>query len=574
MTFTQYRRESPVRAKASTLLKRLERLKDEFSDVSGGPKLELLRELDRGRLTRAKEVYQLHEALCFLLAYPDDRQVRSQVISMLDRFSERSDLRRHAKALADTGIDGTPIHYAFFWTTALWLETKWPGHLFIDWTLFERKEELQRLLYMLLPFNETLAVDEAGLNPREWLEWLKHPDETDAGFLVRRMAKIHGDETIRETIFDDLIVPCILSPGRGTPSRTRAHYKPSPVTFQTLPLDRSRPDLRKECLRSPRAVHYVSPREGNKLIGMTREAMVTRSRDLYAFQFADKNDVRIVDFEDGLQFVAIGLLPQYRLMLDSVYGFLTLKNGVPIGYVLTSSYFNSTEVAYNVFETYRGGESARVYGRILAMVRHLFGANAFTVDPYQMGYENQEGLKSGAWWFYYKLGFRPLDPDVKRLLRSELAKMRRNPRHRTGLATLNHLSSENMFLFLGRPRNDVRGIIRVEGIGLAMSRYLAVRFGSDRERAAGECAQKAARVLGVRSFRGFTAGERLAWERWSPLMLALPGVEEWSRADKQALSRVARAKGGRRESDFVRLFDAHRKLRRALLKLAERRYKP
>lgn len=561
-----------MKVNASTLLKRLDKIKDEFSAETAGRKLELLQELDHRRLPQSKEVLQLHEILCFLHAHPDNRRVLKQVRSMLDRFSERSDLRRHAKALADTGIEGTPIYYSFFWTTALWLEKKWPGHLSIDWKIFKRKDEIQRLLYMLLPFNETLAVDEAGLYPREWLDWLKRPDETDAGFLVRRMAKIRGDETIKESIYEDLDVPCKLSPGPGTPARTRARYKPSPVAFQTRPLDRSRPDLRKACLRPPRAVRSVSPSEGRKLIEMTRVAMVTRSRDLYAFQFADKNDVRIIDFEDGLQFVAIGLLPQYRLMLDSVYGFLTLKSGVPMGYVLTSSYFNSTEVAYNVFETFRGGESARVYGKILAMVRHLFGANAFTVDPYQMGHDNQEGLKSGAWWFYYKLDYRPRDPEVKRLLRAELAKMRRNPKHRTSLATLNRLSSENMFLFLGRPRDDIRGIIPLENIGLAVSRYIAERFGSDREKATRVCAEDAARLLGVRSFARFTPGERLAWERWSPLMLALPGVERWTREDKRALARVARAKGGRRESDFVRLFDAHRKLRRALLKLAARDY--
>jgi len=39
---------------------------------------------------------------------------------------------------------------------------------------------------------------------------------------------------------------------------------------------------------------------------------------------------------------------------------LTLKNGVPIGYVLASGLFGSSEVMYNVFETFRGGESARI----------------------------------------------------------------------------------------------------------------------------------------------------------------------------------------------------------------------
>ena len=39
-------------------------------------------------------------------------------------------------------------------------------------------------------------------------------------------------------------------------------------------------------------------------------------------------------------------------------------------------------------------------------------------------------------------------------------------------------------------------------------------------------------------------------------------------AEKRALVAVVRAKGGRRESDFVLQFDRHRKLRRAVTKLA------
>lgn len=559
-----------MRVIASTLLRRLTRIKDDYSVVATLRKLELLRELDGRRLSKSKDVHQLHEVLSFLHAYPDNRRVRSRVERMLTRFSKRSDLRRFAVALADTGIEGTPINYSFYWPTALWLETKWPGCLSIDWTLFMKEDELWAVLYPLLPFTESLILDEANVSSRKLLELLKHPNESDAGFLIRRVSKSFGDDNARESVYEELDVDCILSPGPGTPHRTGARYKPSPVVFQSRPLDRSRPDLKKESFIAPLAVRSVSPREGRKLIDMARAAMVTRTRDLYVFQQGDENDVRLIEFGDGLQFAAIGLRPDYRLMLDTVYGFLTLKNGIPIGYVLTRSYFNSTEVAYNIFDTFRGGESARIYGRVLAMARHLFGADAFTVDPYQMGHDNVEGLKSGAWWFYYKLGFRPLDPKVKRLLRTELARMHRNPNHRSSQATLNRLSSRNMFFFLGPSRKDIRGIISLENIALAVSRYLALRFGADRERAMQVCEKEAARLLGIRSFRGSTAGERLAWHRWSPLILTLPGVERWSREEKRALAEVARSKGGRWESDYVRLFDAHRKLRQALLQLAER----
>src|SRR5439155_9308084 len=131
-------------------------------------------------------------------------------------------------------------------------------------------------------------------------------------------------------------------------------------------------------------------------------SMVTRSRDLDVFSWADERDVRLVDCGGGLQFACIGAVPERRLLLESVYGFLTLKNGVPIGYVLASALFGSSEVAYNVFETWRGAESAHVYGRVLAMLHTLFGSTTFGIDPYQMGHKNEEGQESGAWWFYYK----------------------------------------------------------------------------------------------------------------------------------------------------------------------------
>jgi hypothetical protein len=51
--------------------------------------------------------------------------------------------------------------------------------------------------------------------------------------------------------------------------------------------------------------------------------------------------------------------------------------------------------------------------------------------------------------------------------------------------------------------------------------------------------------------------------------MALPGIEVWSPEDKQGLVDVIRAKGGRRERDFVVRFDRHRRLRRAVRRLAE-----
>jgi hypothetical protein len=315
-------------------------------------------------------------------------------------------------------------------------------------------------------------------------------------------------------------------------------------------------------------VRAVARAEGQALIDLARGAMVTRSRDLDAFSWGDPDDVRLADCGDGLQFAVIGVVPERRLLLEAVYAFLTLKNGVPIGYVLNSALYRSAEIAYNVFETWRGAEAAAVYGRALATVRHLFGADSFTIYPYQLGDGNREALDSGAWWFYQKLGFRPRDREARRLMADELRRMRRHPSHRSGLPVLRRLARANLYYHAGRPRADVIGLLPLPAVGLAVMRRVAERFGSDRERAERVMAEETARLLGVRSQRGWSADERRAWRRWSPLVQVLPGIARWPAADRRALVGVIRAKGGRRESGFALGFDRHRRLREAVRRLA------
>jgi hypothetical protein len=265
----------------------------------------------------------------------------------------------------------------------------------------------------------------------------------------------------------------------------------------------------------------------------------------------------------------MGMLPERRYLLESVYGFLALKNGVPIGYVGAVSLFNSAEINYNVFETFRGAEAALIFGRALAVAHHLFGAATISIDPYQLGHDNTEGLQSGAWWFYYKLGFRPERLDARRLLRSEIRRLRTNPRYRSSVVTLQRLSSAPMFLYLHPTKQDVLSKMSLGEVGLKISRLLADRFGANREDGMRTLSREAARLLGVRSQRSWSTSQRQWWKRWSPIILTLPRVAHWKAAEKRALVEVARAKGGRHESDYLALFNRNRRLRRAILKLAE-----
>ena len=556
---------------ATTDLRALERLRTEFGAQVARVRVALLVRLARASLPSAGAVRRLHEALCFARAYPDDAAVLRQVERMLAGFARRGDLRRHAGALADSGIAGTTLHYPYFAETAAWLAQRFPRELGVDWELVDDDTE-QKLFDRLDPlvlYCETPGLDEIDLSMRAWVARLKAPDEGAGAFLARSFAAVEAEPFLRESYYDEIGLPLVLAPGPGTPARThaRAAFLGQRPVFQRGPLRSQRPAIEAALQRVPR-VRALSPADGARAIELAREAMVTRSRDLDVLAYGDPRDVRLLECEDGLAFLAIGFRPERRLPFEAVYGFLTLKNSVPIGYVLNSALCGSAEIAYNVFETYRGGEAGHVYGWVLACVRHLFGVDAFTIYPYQLGHENEEGLASGAWWFYQRLGFRPRDRGALALMQSELARQRRRPGQRSSRATLVQLARHNVYYFLGRERRDVIGLLPLGRLSLRASALLARRFGSERARGEMVCAQEAARRLGLRSLRGWSADERRAWTRFAPVLALLAGVERWSPAEKRAAVAALRAKGGRRESDFVRRFDGHPKLRRALARAA------
>jgi hypothetical protein len=296
--------------------------------------------------------------------------------------------------------------------------------------------------------------------------------------------------------------------------------------------------------------------------------MITRERDLYAFCNADHHDVRLVSYDDGLQFVCYGLLPRRRLLLESLTVFLILKNGVPVGYTQASSLFRSAEINFTVFHPFRGTGTTTTFALTLAMVRHLFGADTIVINTQQLGQGNPEALHTGAFWFYHKHGFRPRDPVTHKLMQAEQARMKAHPGHRSSIAVLKRLAGAKLYLFLDKPRDEVVSTIDVANIGLTCSRLLAREFGSDRERGIRQCARDAALLLGLSSMQRWSPAQRAMWRNWSPLVLSLPGVRRWSDANKRALIEVIRAKGGRHEADFVARFDRHRPLSRAIWKLS------
>jgi hypothetical protein len=546
---------------SAAALRALERERDDRGEAAAARRPALLATLARARLRSADEVRRLHEALCFLRAYPDDAPLLAAVERMLARFDRRPDLRAQRGALAASGIAGTVGWYPFFWPTARWLATRWPTRLRFDRGDAEAGRSLARALPLLVTPNEAVALREAKLGGYAAVDRLRRRGETDATFLVRRVAALAGNDFTREAFYDAINPSCELLAGAGTPARTHEKFGPAPVTPRSGPLRRSRPDLRAEMRRPPLSARRLPAADGERLVDLARGAMVTRSRDLDAFAYGNARDTWLIDDGNGLAFGLVGMQPERRAPLAAIYGGLTLSNGVPIGYVQADLAGRSAAISFNTFETFRGGEAAFTFGRLLSTLRHLFGVDAFSIEPYQLGEGNDEGIDSGAWWFYYKLGFRPRAAAAGELAAAEQARMRRRAAHRSSPATLRRLAAHHLFFdFDPRRRTPLPPLA---SIGLRVARLLASR-GSDREAAMAQVQAQAAQWLGLGSPRALGRGAREVFESFSPLVL-LAGASRWPPEQRDSLLALIGARAAASELDYARRLAAHRPLCRALL---------
>jgi hypothetical protein len=546
---------------AATALAQLERLRLDLSPATAASRLPLLLVLERHALRTAGQVLRLHELLCFHRAYPGEACVLAKVQHMLARFERRADLRAHRDALADSGIAGTRIRYRFFGGQALWLATRWPQQLRLDRDDAEAEARIAAALPSLLGPAEAQALAELRLDGHAALDRLRGP-LTDAVVLRRLIDAQPGSSLAREALSDRIDAAHVLEPGPGTPSRTQAFFAAAPREPASAP-QLARPDLRAELARAPHAMRRLAPADGQALADLAQAAMVTRARSLEAFSCANPADAWLVHDRrgDGLAFGLLGLVPGRRYAVPTLLGGLTLRNGVPIGYLQADLTGRSAAISFNTFDTFRGTEAAYTFARFLAALHHGWGSTSFTIEPYQLGWHNDEGLASGAWWFYAKLGFAPRDEAAQRLAAAERARLARRPGARSSPATLRRLAAAHLFFdvdpahALPLPRWPERA--------LAAGARLSATHGADRA-AALQAAGEALRVrLGVPSWRGFSADQRAAWNALAPLVLDMD-LERWSEPERAALVPLLRAKVGRSERDHLRRVIAHPRFEAAL----------
>ncbi len=561
------------RSGARALVDRLDGAKHRFDPAAREEKVLALRALADRRILDPTLLIRFHEALCFLRAHPDDPTVLYLAEQALHAFEAR--VRQAAagrpaarRRLEDTGIAGTAVHYPFGYAMAGWLVRSFPGAAEIDWGAFRGGERLREVLALLVAVPEQDALDDEAVGIREWVRAAKGGRaQTDLACLVGLFNGSALPYAAKDHLFESLDLP-IRWRVEGPASRTLAKLPAPSIRYQRGPLRRRIADLRRAVLEPLPALRLLPNREAEECIHVTRCALSVRHRELYGVEHASPGDVVVAEAGRGVRVVLIGTAPDFRLPLEGVYSFLALKNGVPVGYGAGTVLFERLEIAVNVFESFRQGESAYLFAQVLRAFHRHFGVTAFLLDRYQIGHGNPEAIGSGAFWFFYKLGFRPVDPGLARLARQEQRRIATLPGARSSRGTLIRLCRGDMGLDVGRKgRGEIRGL-RAGGLGLLATR--AVGGARTRTRAAASRAlvARVARDLGVPRRRRWPRDERTAFERLALLLAPLQDLHRWPAAQRRRLVRVLRSRAHAGEAEYLRGLRRERRLARALSRLS------
>ena len=556
-------------SEAARLVDALSATAPRFAATDRDEKRRLLDQLSGHTIRRPALLLRLHETLCFLQAYPDDAEILTRVEAALEQFPDR--VRRLGRAarrrLYDSGIAGTTLDYPFGLPMARWLAARFGGRVDVAWDKLEDAERVQETLLLLASRAEEDAVtDEGGLGWRRWLEAAKAGRGlTDLEVLLELFAGLAVPDPVRDWLFESLELPIRWRLDAAGASRTSTRL-PWPRPFfhaGSRPARLDRDAFLRAVSRPLPSLRPASRALARALIEAARLAMATRLRELFAFSYANVDDVLVADPGHGLRIALIGIRPEFRLPYQGYYAYFALKNGVPVGYGGGWQLFGALEVGINVFESFRRGQSAFVVGQVVRMYRQAFGMREIVVDPYQLGDDNLEALKSGAFYFYHHLGFHPRDAAVRELSRREDEKIARTPGYRSPRPVLRELARSEMYLSL-TGRDEERPRVTARDLAALVTRNIAAHFAGDRAAAGAAATTSVARALRTPGWRRWPDAERRAFEQLALLLALLPDLARWPTRDRRALVEIIKAKGALSEARYVRLLDRHRRLRRRL----------
>lgn len=547
----------------------LHHLRLQFGPGPRSRKRGLIEQLARAEPAGAAQLLQLHEALLFVAAHPDDAAIRAAAeralrhVGALARRLAQTPAGRRSAALRGSGILHTTARVPASLDAAAWLSERFPQDVALVWS-DDFADRLEALLPRLVAPCEHDGLMDQALTTQEWVDRARGATPA-LEWLVRKFQQLDAAPAIRDALWEELDPQIDWRLDDTSAARTTVRFPVGRLHPQRGPLERG-VDVPAVLARPIPAVRPLSPRVAQHWIDVARAALLVRGRETDPVTWANPREVLHVPLERGIDLAVIGMRPGRRLPIESFFGYVAAKNGVPAAYGGGWVFFERCEIGVNVFDTFRGGESAFLFAQILRAYKFLFHVKHFTVDPFQFGAANREGIQSGAFWFYHRLGFRPVEARLHALADAEGAKLQADRSYRTPPATLRKLATAMLELVVEPLDDRAPNLARLSG---AASRWIGREFAGDTAVARQMAARRLLRSVGLRSGQRWPREQHEAFGSLAPLVAMVPDFADWPAGERRAVVRALRAKGGPREREFALALQRLPRLRAAWKRVVE-----
>lgn len=549
-------------------------IRNRFDPEALSQKEALLSALVQSHNWPLNSLYELHETLLFLEAHPHSpafhKKTRSALKACCDQIREA--LRNHNKVALrlfdQSGATGTSVTATFSYELCVWLHRTYPKAICFD-SFGANQEVLSASLYAVLPnsLREHFQDGDAS-TVEEWLEQVAGDDHSgQLVFLLSLFENAVMDPALRQQLFESLQLYITADLSR-MPSRSDIRIQMGSSFFHHEPLIRKL-DIRTllhDALGEP--VH-IGGADAEKWMSAFRLQLLALYRETDPGTWTDFEDLQLFDVGRGMEILLPALDAEHRRPFDAYIGFMAFKNGLPYAYGGAWMLGRMARIGINIFSSFRGGESAWFFGQLMRTYFQLYRPDFFVAEPYQIGRDNPEGLATGAFWFNYRLGFRPEHEALQQLAAREFDKMKVSKTYKSPLSTLKKLVSGEMLLLT----NHDTGLLKLKydtlGISNAIKAYINNRYKGNLH-AACEAA-----VSLLKDIEGFDAGSEAALHNmsggWGLALLAGGGIRKWSRNDIAALAELLNEKATGSDSRYAILLSRHLPLQQFLRRLAQNR---
>ena len=530
-----------------------------FGEPFPSKKIRLLNAVPDLKKCKAEDLFLLHDTLLTMLAWPENNTLfkltKKAMNKLIEAIKERLPLEKRLNdKLHGTGISGSEITGHFSYEITKWLVNEFDQSVILH--SWDAKPETIKLFFrQLLPGVEYEAIFSGELSPLRRISKLKgKSSQTDLQWLMIQFEQSQLPDSVKDFLFNELKIFVTWKLDHSAFTRTRLCIPGKKIFYHKKP-ERS-PDIKNILsLKLPSPARLTSTEKVN-LVNAAKATLVFLNRETDPFTFALAGDLKCFDLERGYSIALYSLKKEHRLSIESYVGYLVLKNGTPVSYGGGWIFGERCQFGINILEPFRGGESAYIMSQLIRVYYQYYGAKRFVVKPYQFGLKNKEGLESGAFWFYYKYGFRPEKEQLQKLADEEWEKKKAGNNYRSSVSTLKKFTAANLQLLLD---NNPVPFYDASVVSTAITNFIIKTYNGDRKKAIADCFRKTKQALGINSLSAWSMAEKKILEEWSLLARANLNLAVWDNNEKKQFVNLVKAKANNSELHFIKLLQKHRR---------------